>query len=195
MKKNKGFSLVETLVASTIALLLSIVIWSLFSGSIRLFSNAQQHLEAMQVAQFIVEMVENDIHSLVLRDNEDQSVLSSMEARSKLEFFVCQSGQDSGNLYKAKSVKYSIVRCYGGYCLKKNDKIYHHLPIKKLTFKPVEIVSFDGKASFFLQTIVTGTDQRRKDDFTLVSQVALDVITKARLFPKWKHNDSEYVTF
>ena len=195
MKSRKGFSLVETIVASSIALLLSIVIWGLFTGSVRLFSTSQKHLESMQVAQLVVEMIENDLHSLVLENKDDDSLLSSMKERKSLNFHLCRSGQRVGKLYVAEDVEYSLSQCSGGFCLKRNGKLQEHLPLKRLLFKPIEVPSFDGKPTYYLRTVVTATDSNRKNEFTLVSQVALDRITKARLHSHWRHNDTRYVTF
>lgn len=196
---RRAVTLVEVMLASVVSMMLIIVLWRLFSGSMQQFANTQTNLEAMQVAQMVLEYVENDLHGLILQAPGDPSVLASTQPQ-QLEFFVSRSAGDTGPqgpIYRGERIRYAFVPPSGQPhgLLERNGKVMPGMTLKDLQFEVVEMDSLAGTKQYFMKTTVTATDSQGRKSFTLQGIVGLDILSQTRNNPNWRPNPYLYKTF
>ena len=89
--------------------------------------------------------------------------------------------------------------------LVRNGRPLKNIRLRTLEFKPLTAQSWppswppDGSGApathYFLQTTVTAVDDTGKKAFTLVSVVALEALTSARVGRYWQSNAASYKSF
>ena len=190
--RRSGVTLVEVMIASVISIMLLTVLWSLFSGSVRQFMTTQRHLQAMQVAQMVLEYVENDAQAMIVEDNKTPTILDDMSFRSNITFYASRGDQAEGGVYRGAKVTYSLKPINGTpyFYFVRNGRTLYNMPLKKLSFEPIEKEALDSlpnkpKSIYFLRTVVVAMDSSRKGEFTLIGLTALDLISRRRIGSRW----------
>ncbi len=183
-KRRRALTLVEVLMASAVGFVLLTVLWRLFSGSLQQFYRTQRHLESMQVAQMIVEFVENDLQAMIVEDGETPTVLENMSARSSITFYASRGDQAGGGIYFGKRVKYGLVPIEGTpyFYFQRNGRTLYNMPLKKLVFEPLEVPAFHSLPNkkcnnYFMRTTVVAMDSTLRGEYTLVALTGLELIS------------------
>ena len=190
----------EVLVASTIAMMLMTVMWSLFSGGMKQFFKTQQHLEAMQVAQLSLEYIENDLHAMIVQDKDTPTLLDDMTPRSSISFHASRGDQASGGIYRGDRITYSVKSISGKpyFYFVRNGRILYNMPLKKLWFEPIEQSALDDAPDrpskrFFLRTTIVAMDSTFNGEFTLVGLTALDMLCGRKRNEHWQQLSIPYI--
>ena len=183
-KKKSAMTLVEVMIATVVSFVLLSVLWRVFSGSLQQFYRTQRHLESMQVAQLIVEFVENDLQAMIVEDRDTETVLKNMEPRSSLKFHVSRGDQASGGIYFGQLVRYGLVPIDGTeyFYFQRNGRTLYNMPVKKLLFEPLEIPRLDSlpsreRKNFFIRTTVVALDSSLRGEYTLVALTGLELVS------------------
>ena len=190
--RRLGVTLVEVMIASVISIMLLTVLWSLFSGSVRQFMTTQRHLQAMQVAQMVLEYVENDAQAMIVEDNKTPTILDDMSFRSNVTFYASRGDQADGGVYRGAKVSYGLKPIDGMpyFYFVRNGRTLYNMPLKKLSFEPIEKEALDSlpnkpKSVFFLRTVVVAMDSSFKGEFTLIGLTALDLVSRRKFGQHW----------
>ena len=188
---QNAVTLVEVVIASTISMMLMVVLWSMFAGGVRQFGVTQRHLEAVQVAQIVMEFVENDLMALIVDDVARETFFDSPSPLSEISFHVSRSDQAEGGLYVGEHVSYGIETVPGqsyGY-FQRNGRSFSNMPLKSLVFEHfVEDWVADParpNTQCFVRTTVTALDSSGRTEFTLVGLIAVDAVALRRRAPRW----------
>jgi hypothetical protein len=195
LRRVSGVTLMEVLVASTIAMMLMTVMWSLFSSGMKQFFLTQQHLEALQVSQMALEYIENDLHAMIVLDKDTPTLLDDMTPRNTVTFHASRGDQASGGLYMGAKIVYGLSSIEGtpySYFVR-NGRIMYNMPLKKLLFEPIKIAGLDGIDRYFLRTTVIAMDSNMKSEYVLVGLTALDMLCLRKRNPHWQKIQLPYV--
>lgn len=211
MKRNlRGVTLMEVLVASSIALMLMGVMWSLFSSGMKQFFLTQQHLESMQVAQMSLEYIENDLHAIIVQNKDTPTLLDDLTPRNSISFYVSRGDQAAGGIYQGAKVTYGVSPIEGTpyFYFVKNGRVMYNMPLKKLWFEPISHPSLDSSSDNapeadgtedprnyrqFLRVTVIAMDSNMKTEFTLVGLTALDMLCLRKRNRHWQQIEMPYI--
>ncbi len=191
-RRKRAVTLVEVMIASVISIVLLTVLWRLFSGSVRQFAATQRHLQAMQVAQLVLEYVENDLQAMIVEDSKTPTVLDDLSFRSSISFYASRGDQAEGGIYKGAKVSYGLKPIEGTpyFYFVRNGRTLYNMPLKRLSFQPIEKEALDSlpgkpKSIFFMRTVVVAMDSTREGEFTLIGLTALDLVSRRKLGRHW----------
>ena len=207
---KSGVTLMEVLVASSIAMMLMGVMWSLFSSGMKQFFLTQQHLEAMQVAQMSLEYIENDLHAMIVQNKDTPTLLDDMTPRDAISFHVSRGDQAAGGIYLGARVTYGVTPIAGTpyFYFVKNGRVMYNMPLKKLWFEPIAQSSLDNSSGLspeapnpvdvqgvrhFLRVTVVAMDSSMKSEFTLVGLTALDILCLRKRNHHWQQIEMPYI--
>ena len=184
LKEKNAMTLVEVMMAAVVSFVLLTVLWRIFSGSLQQFYRTQRHLESMQVAQLIIEFVENDLQAMIVEDKNTETVLKNMEPRSSLKFYVSRGDQASGGIYYGQLVKYGLVPIEGTdyFYFQRNGRTLYNMPVKKLVFEPLEVPALDSlpgkeRKNYYIRTTVVALDSSLRGEYTLVALTGLELVS------------------
>jgi len=190
--QRSAITLVEVVIAAAISTVLIAVLWQLFAGGVRQFSLTQRHLEAAQVAQLVLEFVENDLHASIIKDATQPTIFDDGTPRSTLSFFVSRNDLGRGGVYVGVPATYGIQRAEGkpfGY-FTRNGRPQYQIPLRRLVFEPLVHEALDSlperpRQNCFVRTTVTALDSSGTREFTLVGLLAVELVTRRRQGRYW----------
>lgn len=186
-----GFTAVELLVAIAAGTVFIMVMYSLLGGGVRAFTGTREKLEAVAIAQGVLEYVEYDLRRLMLANAEDESFFSDPAPRDTLTFVAAEPGLGgaTGVLFQGKTVEYSLVPSGEPdvFLVKRNDRVLSNFTVSKLEFRPIRQGTPEDPR-FYLQTVVTAVDTFGTRAFTLVSLLSLPDMARWAVEPYWQLN-------
>lgn len=180
---RRGTGLVELTIAIGLTMTLFAVVMTLTSHSARTIAGIERHLDAMHAAQMTLERIEDDLHRLVLRAQDEPSLFAGVgltaTSRDAIAFAVAHPGPSGRQaVYVGLPVAYRAVPAGGLFSLSRNGA-----PLGPAVFRRVEfrlerapgLVA--GRTIALVRTLVVGVDPTAGTEFTLEALTALDPLT------------------
>ena len=195
MKRTKrAFTLAEVLIGFAVASVVIYALYQMLFGGMRTFKRLEGKTYGLESAMLAWEIIADDV-----RANEyfgiskkyfnkipavevGKSESGGMLGLSRMERMEFSGGAAKGNLEK---VIFSLEKSGDFGYLKRNDKVYRSIKLKKLEFLPYEITRSDGKKLSYISVILKGWSKNEKDESTIVGLLVLDAHSMRVMNPRW----------
>ena len=201
--EKRGFTLVEICVAAAILSVMLYSIYSMFSGGIRSFRQAEGKTESLEYGILAYEMIAQDcrravFHGLPADSGEpgDPGLNPcKLGPDGKSITFIIFHSMDffSTKLPRAlrQVVTYSIAPSgYEGYgYLRRNEKIHKNIKISSMELKVIEGSRSDSTLQKYLSMKIRGYGNRAQDEQLLIGLIAFDSYNLRQIHPHFVEND------
>ena len=195
MKANKrAFTLVEVIIGFCVASVLIYALYQMLFGGMRTFKRLEGKTYGLESAMLAWEIIADDV-----RANEYFGISRKYFANvpavevgktnsggvlglSRLRKVELSDGQAQGQLEK---VVFSLEQDGEFAYLKRNDKVYRSIKLRRLEFVPYEVPRSDGEKISFVSVTLTGWSKNEKDESTLVGLLVLDAHSMRVMNPQW----------
>ncbi len=194
--RKRAFTLVEVIIAFCVASVLIYVLHQMLFGGLRTFKRLEGKTYALESAMLAWEIIADDVRSneyfgvqpeqftdvrpIEIGEVGGKQVLGLMRLR-RVEF------ANVAPKTELEKVIFSLEMSKDGDhgCLKRNDKVYKSIKLKKLDFHLFEQERDDGKKVAFLSLAIKGWSTDERSNSSLVGLLALDAYTLRKANPSW----------
>ena len=195
MKVNRrAFTLVEVIIGFCVASVLIYALYQMLFGGMRTFKRLEGKTHGLESALLAWEIIADDVRAneyfgisrkhfnkvpaVEIGKTKSGGVLGLSRMR-KVEL---AGGRNQGEIEK---VVFSLARDGEFGYLKRNEKVYRSIKLRKLEFVPYEVPRSDGEKLSFVSVTLTGWSKNEKDESTLVGLLVLDAHSMRVMNPQW----------
>lgn len=182
---RRGTGLVEVSVAVALTATLISVVLSIAVQSARSIVRLEQHLDAMQAAQFALERIEDDLQRVLLRGRDDRSLFQGVgpggQTVPELAFPVAHVGPSGrAAVYVGVPVVYRVVPAEGALVrLTRNGEPVGTLRFRQVQFRLELVPSLTaGRTLPMVRTRLVGVDPTDHTEFTLEGLTVVEPIAR-----------------